>query len=280
MPPNFKFSTLASRQPVSRRILAKAVKKRCYKLSDSSLDVPISVLVRNYNEAEDLTKLLKGIRGQIYKAPIQIVLQDNGSTDGSLKIAEKYGATIAPMAQEEFTYPKGLNVGMEKAEHEVVIITVAHALPTHNYWLRVAAQDFADSKVAGVYGPQTINENSKFNEIFLRPATLVFRYTKTIKKIRLGVLGATACAVRRSLWEQQPFDEAYEVGAEDTIWADWAIGHGYIILRDQLFAAHHSHGASFIENMGELKRYNRMLKEPQSIHNLSPYTKRRFNKDE
>lgn len=276
MPDNFRFSTALQKQPITRRILERIVRSRHAELQDTSQDVPLSIVIRNYNEVQQLNRLLKSLQEQIYNASIQIIIQDNGSNDGSLELAKRVGATVASMPQAEFNYPKALNRGMQTAKHEIVIITVAHTLPAHNYWLRAAARHFSDNKVAGVYGMVLSDENSKAHERLFNPYLLLRNPKKHIKRVKMGVLGATNCAIRRSLWQQHPFDEAYEVGAEDTQWARWALKHNYKIIYDSLFSAHHTHQLSLRQRLGDLLRYRAMMAAPRSMKHLSPHTKRRY----
>ena len=62
------------------------------------MPVKTSIVIRTLNEAKHLEKLLKGIHDQNYR-DWEIVLIDSGSTDGTLEIAERYGANIHHIPQ-------------------------------------------------------------------------------------------------------------------------------------------------------------------------------------
>jgi cellulose synthase/poly-beta-1,6-N-acetylglucosamine synthase-like glycosyltransferase len=54
--------------------------------------VPVTVLVAARNEADRIQETLSYIAGQDYPVPIEVLVVDNGSTDGTRAVAEAYGA--------------------------------------------------------------------------------------------------------------------------------------------------------------------------------------------
>ena len=62
-----------------------------------------SVVIRAYNEAEHLGRLLDGIAHQSSQ-DVELILVDSGSTDGTVPIAESYGARIVRIEPDEFTF--------------------------------------------------------------------------------------------------------------------------------------------------------------------------------
>ncbi len=78
----------------------------------------------------------------------------------------------------------------------------------------------------------------------------------------MGVLGATNCAIRKSLWEKHHFDEKYGLGGEDGEWAKWARDAGYIIMIDPSFAVRHSHPMKNLSDMRKQLSYWGKLGKP------------------
>lgn len=203
----------------------------------------VSIVIRAYNEAGPLKKLLAQLAAQEYTGQIETIVVDNGSTDDTAAVAKSYGATIVTLPQAEFTYPKSLNVGIAAAHHPIVLCTVAHACPAGPRWVASAARHFESPKVAGVYSyPIPPADASAYDKLL----GLSYWYTKLvgvskIHRVHVGDFGATNIALRRSLWEGHPFDEQYGAGGEDTVWAKWALQEGYDIVRDPDFTVYHAH---------------------------------------
>ena len=71
----------------------------------------ISIVIRVLNEANHLGALLDGIRGQdVGTEPVEIIIVDSGSTDGTVEIAERYQTRILNIRKEEFSFPPPLRV--------------------------------------------------------------------------------------------------------------------------------------------------------------------------
>jgi len=68
-----------------------------------------SLVIRAYNEARHLPRLLEGVRQQTVK-DVEVILVDSGSTDDTVSIAESYGAKIVHIPPQDFTFGRSLNV--------------------------------------------------------------------------------------------------------------------------------------------------------------------------
>jgi glycosyltransferase involved in cell wall biosynthesis len=225
---------------------------------------PVSVVIRSCNEVDDLTNLLISLREQDYNGSVEIVVVDNASTDGTPEIAKKFGAKVINLPKEEFTYPKSMNLGVVNASHEIVILTVAHALPVNKNWLAVAASYFDDNNVAGIFAHCLPAKKKTLAEIlFYYPNYLrdLLSSPRVVKKTEMGILGATNCAIRKSLWEKNHFDEHFELGGEDGQWASWVMGLGYKIIMDVAFTVYHSHYLGFIGLFKQMRYWTKLGKE-------------------
>ena len=76
----------------------------------------LTILMPCLNEAETLAKCIESAQAGLARAgvPGEILIADNGSTDGSQAIAEKLGARVAPIAQKG--YGSALRGGVAAAE--------------------------------------------------------------------------------------------------------------------------------------------------------------------
>ncbi len=196
-----------------------------------------SIVIRAYNEARHLPRLLEGIKQQTVK-DVEIILVDSGSTDDSVTIAESFGAKIVHIAPQEFTFGRSLNRGLEAATRELVVIASAHVYPVYPDWLERLLEPFADASIGLTYGKQRGAETSQFSEheIFAR----WFPDVSAPHQPHPFCNNANA-AIRRSLWQIQPYDETL-TGLEDLAWAKWmqSNGHGLAYVAEaEIIHLHH-----------------------------------------
>ncbi len=175
---------------------------------------PASLVIRAYNEARHLPRLLQGVQEQTLQE-IEIILVDSGSTDDTVKIAESYGAKIVHIAPADFTFGRSLNLGIAASTRPLVAIASAHVYPVYPDWLERLLEPFANASVGLTYGKQRGGETTKFSEhqIFAR----WFPEEPAPHQTHPFCNNANA-AIRRSLWEQTPYDETL-TGLEDLAWA-------------------------------------------------------------
>ena len=208
-----------------------------------------SIVIRAYNEALHLPRLLEGIQQQTVR-DVEVILVDSGSTDATVAIAESFGAKVVHIPSNEFTFGRSLNLGIRAARRALVVIASAHVYPVYPDWLESLLRPFEDEKVALVYGKQRGAAVSRFSE------QQIFRQwypDRDVPRQEYPFCNNANAAIRQSLWEDHPYDETL-TGLEDLAWASWALGAGYAIS----YAAHaeivHVHAETPV---GVLRRYQR-----------------------
>lgn len=184
----------------------------------------VSIVVRALNEAEHLPALLDGIEAQS-RQPTEIVLVDSGSTDDTVAICEKAGARVVHIAPADFSFGRALNVGCQAAVGEVLVFVSAHVYPVDELWLERLVAPFDEHEVALSYGRQTGDHRTKFSELELMRGWFPER---SDPDQRHPFCNNANCAVRRSVWEDQPYDEEL-TGLEDLAWARLALENGWRI---------------------------------------------------
>jgi rhamnosyltransferase len=218
-----------------------------------------SLVIRAYNESAHLPRLLEGIAQQTIKN-VEVILVDSGSTDETVKVAEKHGAQVIHIPPADFTFGRSLNLGLQAAGHEFVVIVSAHVYPIYPDWLECLLRPFDDEKVALVYGKQCGGDSSKFSEhqIFHQ----WFPDADMPRQPSPFCNNANA-AIRRSLWKKHPYDETL-TGLEDVAWAYWARAQGWEVA----YATH----AEIIHVHNEIPRgvYNRYLREGMGFKRIFP----------
>ena len=208
-----------------------------------------SIVIRAYNEADHLPRLFEGLARQTI-SDAEIILVDSGSTDATIQIAEQHGARIVHIPSKEFTFGRSLNLGLQAATHELVVIASAHIYPVYADWLESLLRPFEDPAVALSYGKQRGPQTAKFSEqqIYLHWYPDVSQPHQPT-----AFCNNANAAVRRSLWMQHPYDETL-TGLEDLEWSQWAKSQGHEIAYVSEAEIIHIHNET---PQGILNRYRR-----------------------
>jgi glycosyltransferase involved in cell wall biosynthesis len=223
-----------------------------------------SIVIRSFNEEKHLGRLLEAILAQSFK-PSEIILVDSGSTDNTLAIAAKFPVDIHHISPKDFTFGRSLNQGIAAAKGEIVVLASAHVTPMHDAWLEELITPFDDPKVALSYGKQRGDKETKYSEE--QHFRTWFPDESDMDQQRAFANNANA-AIRRSLWEKHPYDEAL-TGLEDVAWASWARQAGHKIAYIAEAGVIHSHD----ENAAQI--INRHRREAIALKQILP--KSRFS---
>jgi glycosyltransferase involved in cell wall biosynthesis len=114
----------------------------------------ISVVVPVRNEARTITALLDGLLAQT-RPPDEIVVADNGSTDSTPAIVERYVKNRAPvrLVRGGRGLPgRGRNRGVGAARHDWIAFIDAGTLPEADWLEQLAAQAEQNPHAEAVYG--------------------------------------------------------------------------------------------------------------------------------
>ena len=218
-----------------------------------------SIVIRAFNEEKHIGRLLEGVRQQTLKN-VEIILVDSGSTDGTVSIAESFGARVVHIPSAEFTFGRSLNLGMQAATRERVVIASAHVYPVYPDWLESLLRPFENERIALTYGKQRGPETAKFSE-----QQIYHQWYPDVSKPRqtTAFCSNANAAIRRSLWEKNPYDETL-TGLEDLAWGKWAKEQGY----DVAYVAE----AEIIHIHNETPRgvFNRYRREAMAFKRIYP----------
>lgn len=184
----------------------------------------ISIIVRCLNEGKHIGRLLEGIQKQTHK-DVEIIVVDSGSRDDTLKIAQQFPTKIVQIKPEDFSFGYALNVGCAHATGDLLLFASAHVYPIYNDWLELMAQPFENEEVALTYGQQRGDHRNKYSEhqVFIK-----WFPEQSNSNQKHPFCNNANCAIRRSLWEQFPYDETL-TGLEDLAWAKNILEHNYRI---------------------------------------------------
>jgi GT2 family glycosyltransferase len=222
----------------------------------------ISVVLRTLNESQTLRSILDDISRQEAASDTEVIVVDNESTDGTPELAKKYGATVVTLARENFTYPRSMNLGVEAASNDLVVLSVGHAKLSNRFLLAGAARHFEDRDTGGVFSRILLGTNSSRTEKWLQAAGSIYlKPASKVKKAGMGVLGATNCMISKEVWHDLGgFDEAYAMGGEDGAMAKRMLQEGLDIIEDPVIAVHHTHGLGPINYARQVRRWIKSAK--------------------
>ena len=110
----------------------------------------ISVVIPTLNEGEFLLECLKSLKGQDYKNRYEIILVDNGSTDDTKEIAEKFGIKII------YCWEKGVfharKMGVAFTSGDIIVQADADTVYARDWLTKISKQFSSRPKVVAVAG--------------------------------------------------------------------------------------------------------------------------------
>lgn len=136
----------------------------------------VSIILNNYNYASYLEEAIESVLKQTY-SNYEILLVDDGSTDASREIIEKYAANhkkIVPLFKENGGQTSAFNVAFEKANGEIIAL-----LDSDDYWYtdkleKIVAkhekyqfvQHYLSNNGKGIY--REVNTGINWHEVLVR----------------------------------------------------------------------------------------------------------------
>ncbi len=185
---------------------------------------PVSVLIRNRNEAVDLRRLLLRLREQ-QAQNLEIVVVDNESTDESRQHIESFGCRLVDLPAGQFTYGRATNLGLEHCSGDLVVTLSSHSLPLGRFFIDEVTAPFSDPRVAAVRIPIAANTAELKNIGTFAPLDSKSGVQEVFRR---GPV-ASGSVIRRSIWLTYRFDETLP-GAEDKEWAFRVLGAGDYVM--------------------------------------------------
>lgn len=168
-----------------------------------------------------LGEVLAAANAQEVDRPVELLVVDSGSTDGSPQLARRHGARVVEIPREDFSHGGTRNRLMELAGGDHVAFLTQDSTPAHRQWLAALLRGFtlADD-VALVFGPHRPRPDA--SPMVRRELLEAFeRYQPGIDGSHF--FSSANGAVARWAWERVPFRDV-----------DYAEDH--VLARDMLAA--------------------------------------------
>ncbi|MFV0135707.1 glycosyltransferase [Streptomyces sp. HMX87] len=130
-------------------IHARRVRRRGFRWGPPVTE-PVSVLVPAYNEAKCIENTVRSLMASDH--PIEILVVDDGSTDGTARIVEAMGLpNVRVVRQLNAGKPAALNRGLANARHDIVVMMDGDTVFEPST-VRELVQPFGDPNVGAVAG--------------------------------------------------------------------------------------------------------------------------------
>ncbi|MFH8288841.1 glycosyltransferase [Streptomyces sp. NPDC018059] len=128
---------------------ARRVRRRDFRWG-APVTEPVSVLVPAYNEAKCIEATVRSLMASDH--PIEIIVVDDGSSDGTAELAEGLGLpNVRVLRQPNAGKPAALNRGLAGARHDIVVMMDGDTVFEEST-VRELAQPFGDPRVGAVAG--------------------------------------------------------------------------------------------------------------------------------
>ncbi len=196
----------------------------------------ITIIIRAKNEEKWIEHCLTMTMNQSEK-DFEIILLDNQSQDSTVEIARRKGIKNI-ISIDNYLPGAALNLGISRSKGEFIVCLSAHCIPHNTEWLNKLINGFENDHIAGVYGRQIPLPFSGGSD--KRDLLTTFGQDRRIQ-VKDYFFHNASSAIRRSVWEQFPFDEQ-ATNIEDQLWAKQVTEHGYQILYEPESVVYHHHG--------------------------------------
>lgn len=230
----------------------------------SGLPLEISVVIRTKNEAGWLRRSLWALLNQ-QRPPREIIVVDNDSSDESAAVARQFECRVLTMRDDEFSFGRALNRGIDAARCPWVVNLSAHCIPVHDRWLESFACERATGYgrlpfVAAAYGRQEpMPDTSHFDK---RDLWTTFGAERRMQHGQDYFFHNANSMICKAVWQRIPFDEQLN-GVEDRDWAKKVLAEGHQIVYTPLASVYHYHG---IHQGRDERRAQRVARVIELIH--------------
>jgi len=181
----------------------------------------VTAVIRAYNEAAHLGRLLRGLEHQTVGVD-EVVLVDSGSSDDTVRIAERAGCRIVHIAKEEFSFGRSLNFGCDAAKGDLLLIVSAHVYPVYDTYVEHMVAPFASGATALAYGRQVGDHRTKFSEARIMQQWFP---AESIRNQPHPFSNNANAVIRKDVWAELRYDESL-TGLEDLELAKRALSLG------------------------------------------------------
>lgn len=213
----------------------------------------VSILILTRNAGSGFASTLEALFAARGIDGAEVLVVDSGSEDRTLDIAGAYpGVRVHCIEPQEFGHGRTRNLAAAMSRGEVLVFLVQDAVPVGEDWLEQLLEPFVDRSVAAVYGRQCPREAANPVERFFMNS--VYGDEETVREVtdpanvKVGTIffSNVFSALRRSVWNDFPFDETM-IMSEDQKWARDVLLAGHRIVYRPTARVLHSHHYTWVQ---------------------------------
>jgi glycosyltransferase involved in cell wall biosynthesis len=176
----------------------------------------LGVLIRFSNSASTLPGVLLALKQQTLQ-PDVVLAVDSGSHDDSRALIHAAGGIIIDWPAK-YEHSRVLNFGLSQLDTDLVLILSSHTV--------LEAPDTLERMVSAMEDPETACVSGKWDADSYYSDSIDWPELRT-KGLKFGSIYSNSMGmIRRSLWQQLPFDEALAT-SEDYAWCIAQLKRGH-----------------------------------------------------
>jgi rhamnosyltransferase len=213
-----------------------------------------SVVIPTKNGGELFGAVLEGLRRQTIWGAVELIVVDSGSTDQTVSLAERAGATIFRIPPEQFNHGATRDFGISKSSCEKVVLMVQDAVPNDVVTLERLVAALEGENVAGAYARQlprpeadVITKRNLNNWLtgrrerevrFIKDANW-YDALSPMEKYLFCNFDNVCSALNKWAWRLENFGNVWF--GEDIDWSERVLKRGFAIVYEPDAAVIHSH---------------------------------------
>ena len=165
----------------------------------------ISIVIPVRDGEKVLARCLEALTHQsLAPKDYEVIVIDDGSTDGSAGIAREYGTRV--FSQPPSGTATARNLGVEEARGAVVLFTDADCVPDR-HWAEILSRPLLDGQTTGAVG-RCFSEQSQWVATLIQ-IELDKHYSKMERHQEIDFLNTGNCGFRKATLGESPFDENF-----------------------------------------------------------------------
>lgn len=205
----------------------------------------ISVIIPAFNAAKTIGSCLAALKRQTIPSSLyEIIVVDDGSTDGTGELAKDVGAKVINQAR---SWPAAArNAGVKMAKGEIICFTDADCIPESN-WLEEMSLPFEDPVIIGCKGTYATDQR----KVVARFVQLEYedKYDRLRKLEQIDFIDTYSAAYRRDvLTANDGFDPTFPY-LEDQELSFRLSARGYKMVFQPQATVHHLHSETLMQYM-------------------------------
>jgi len=123
---------------------------------------PVTLLIAAYNEAENIAETVRGIKNQDYSGKLEIIVVDDGSTDGTIDVLKSFNLAELKIVQANHRgKARALNEGLKHVSTEIVVCIDADTYLHSQALKRIIARFLSDPGDTAAVAGSVLVKNSR-----------------------------------------------------------------------------------------------------------------------